>query len=153
MPTLPVAFTYLCVAFLVSSLTKMRPSPQGTTTLTGPKHTVTFITFVALKSQSQTFELAMIFFFSHMIVASVSDTEQSVRDCVYTRLERRLTECGPRSEWRAAKEAPLSVYRANCAHLAVTWERSDYRGKTGRAERTALVAHSNFIIILAYLIK
>jgi hypothetical protein len=42
--TLLDAFLYLVTAWLMRSLTKMSPLPQGTTTLTGPKQTVTFMT-------------------------------------------------------------------------------------------------------------
>nr|CAI5867441.1 unnamed protein product [Callosobruchus analis] len=39
------AFLYRKVASLMRSFTRISPSPQGTTTLTFPKHTVTFILF------------------------------------------------------------------------------------------------------------
>lgn len=42
-PTFPVAFLYRSVASLIKSFTRMSPSPQGTTTRTFPKQTVTFI--------------------------------------------------------------------------------------------------------------
>ena len=41
--TLLEAFLYLVTAWVMRSLTRMSPFPQGTTTLTGPKQTVTFI--------------------------------------------------------------------------------------------------------------
>jgi len=50
--TLFEAFLYLATAWLMRSLTRMSPLPQGTTTLTGPKQTVTFIA-VKKKEPSQ----------------------------------------------------------------------------------------------------
>lgn len=41
--TCPVAFLYRSVASRMRSLTSKSPAPQGTSTRTEPKHTVTFM--------------------------------------------------------------------------------------------------------------
>ena len=46
--TLLEAFLYLVTAWLMRSLTRRSPLPQGTTTLTGPKQTVTFMMMMLL---------------------------------------------------------------------------------------------------------
>ena len=47
--TLFAAFLYLVTAWLMRSLTRISPFPHGTTTLTGPKQTVTFMLNEALE--------------------------------------------------------------------------------------------------------
>ena len=61
--TLLEAFLYLVTAWLMRSLTSISPLPQGTTTLTGPKHTVTFIVVVGIVGWDQGLESSWWFLF------------------------------------------------------------------------------------------